>query len=134
MGKREHSNRQPWHVPAWEWAIAAVGAFLVLGMIGFMTYRAMHEGSPVPDLHVQARQVHARGGNFVVELQVRNDGGGATNVAIEGELVAGGTLVESASVTLDYVPARSRRQAGLIFSRDPRQHALRLRATGYQTP
>lgn len=134
MGKPRQSGKQPWHVPAWEWAIAAVGALLVLGMTGFMTYRAMHVGSPVPDLHVQAQQVHAGSGDFVVELQVSNEGGGATNVAIEGELVNEGKLVESANVTLDYVPARSRRQAGLIFSADPRQYTLRLRATGYEPP
>jgi uncharacterized protein (TIGR02588 family) len=37
-------------------------------------------------------------------------------------------------VTIDYVPSRSSRKAGLFFMRDPREFDLSLRALGYQSP
>ena len=40
----------------------------------------------------------------------------------------------TAATTLDYVPRFSTRQAGLLFSRDPRDGTLALRALGYAEP
>jgi len=126
-------RKQP-RIPPWEWAVAALGAGVVIGLIALMGHRALQEESPVPSLHVEAREVHARAGGFVVLLDVRNSGSGAANVAIEGELRDGESMIESSGVTLDYVPADSHREAGLIFTRDPSRHQLQLRATGYESP
>jgi uncharacterized protein (TIGR02588 family) len=130
------SNKKFQHVPAWEWAVAAVGAVVVTGMLGFMGYRALQaDGERIPDLHVEARAIHARGESFVVVVDVRNDGGGdAALVAIEGELVDAGTTLETSDASLSYVPAGSQREAGLLFTYDPARYQLRLRATGYEKP
>lgn len=135
MGKQANktSGKRP-RIPAWEWVVAAMGASLVAGLLAFMGYRAMHGDAQVPELHVDVQQIQSVNGGYVVVLDVRNTGGGAANVAIEGTLGDGGNTIESSGVTLDYVPADSRRQAGLFFTKDPSRHYLRLRATGYESP
>lgn len=125
---------EPARIPLWEWIIAALGAALVMGMIGFMGHRALQENPAVPDLRVVPREVHPSANGFVVMLDVRNSGAGAANVAIEGTLDDRGDIIESSGVTLDYVPADSHREAGLLFRRDPSRHRLQVRATGYASP
>ena len=58
----------------------------------------------------------------------------AAAVSIEGTLRDGGQTVETSTATLSFVPGHSERKAGLIFTRDPRRHALEVRATGYEEP
>lgn len=133
-GRSTQTGKKKQSIPWWEWAVAALGAAMVIGLIGFMGYRAMQADAPVPELRVKAREVHARAIGFVVILDVGNTGAGAANVAIEGTLTNGDGIIESSNVTLDYVPADSHREAGLLFTRDPSRHQLQLRATGYELP
>ncbi|MDQ3057827.1 MAG: hypothetical protein M3Q96_08890 [Pseudomonadota bacterium] len=121
-------------IPAWEWVVAAMGASLVACLLAFMGYRAMRGDTQVPDFQIGVQEIQSVNGGYVVALDIRNTGGGAANVAIEGTLSDGGNTIESSGVTVDYVPADSRREAGLMFTQDPSRHRLQLRATGYESP
>jgi uncharacterized protein (TIGR02588 family) len=71
----------------------------------------------------------------VVEFRAINAGAkAAAELLIEGELEGPDGPIETAEATIDYLPPRSEREGGLIFSRDPRKHELHLRAKGYVDP
>lgn len=43
-------------------------------------------------------------------------------------------IVETSKATLDYVAGYGKAQGGVMFIKDPRQHALVIRAIGFQAP
>ena len=53
---------------------------------------------------------------------------------VEGVLREKTATLEISAITMDYVPSGSQRKAGLIFSKDPRQFDLQIRAKGYVQP
>lgn len=135
-GEAAQNGREGHRKPhALEWAIGGVSALLVLAMSGFILYRALTTTGGEPDLRVAAQEVHAAGEGFRVGFIAFNRGGGtAAGVTIEGRLEDDGEIVETSRVTIDYVPAQSEQRGGLFFSRDPRQHRLRIEAAGYTRP
>lgn len=121
--------------PILEWIAGGVGLVLTLGLVGALALDALSAGDAPPDLRVSQTAVHERVGAYVVEVRVDNRGDrAAAAVEIEGELTLDGAEPEVASVTLDYVPQGSTRQAGLVFSQNPRNGRLALRALGYVDP
>jgi uncharacterized protein (TIGR02588 family) len=122
--------------PLLEWISAAIGAAIAITLLAFIAaeaVRSVPEAPPV--LEVRPTALKGRQGLYIVEVTVANRSGQtAAAVNIEGELRQGGTSVEKSSATLSYVPGFSEREAGLIFSRDPRQFQLQVRATGYEKP
>ena len=72
---------------------------------------------------------------FVVHVRVRKTGGEtASGVTVAGALKAGGNTTEQATTTVSYVPPTSFREAALVFTRDPRDAKLTVRAAGYELP
>lgn len=122
--------------PVLEWVSAAVGAVLAIGILVFIAIEALDSSASRPPLlEVRPTGVFQGSGLYVVEVTVANrTGQTAAAVEIQGELMQGGSSVETSNATLSYVPGHSERNAGLIFSRDPRAHQLQVRATGYEQP
>ena len=129
-------GRQPRQaVPLLEWMVAALGVVLVGGAIVFLVYHSATRGQTPPDVRVAAERVLELDHGYVVQFRVLNDGGSAAaQVTIEGELVGPDGVTERGEAVLDYLPPRSDREGGLLFTSDPRQGELRLRATGYAKP
>jgi uncharacterized protein (TIGR02588 family) len=122
-------------IPVTEWVVAALGALLVAGTIGYLVYLATTRDDTPPDVRVVEQAVHALQSGWLVEFRAVNAGSqAAAQLLIEGELRGPDGPVETSEATIDYLPARSAREGGLIFSRDPRRHELRLRAKGYVDP
>lgn len=122
-----------------EWALAAVSALLVLGAIGVLLHEALGEPSTPPLVVVTVEAVRpvgeTSGAGYLVEFRAENRGQTtAARVHVEGTLRRGAETVETASTTLDYVPAEARRQGGLYFTEDPRAYELEVRPTGYDLP
>lgn len=119
-----------------EWLCAAIGAAMTLGTIGFLSYEGFSEpDGAVPRLAVAVDSVASQPSGYLVGFTARNDGEAtAAAVRVVGELRRGGEVVQTSEVTLDYVPEASERAGGLIFSLDPADHTLDLRATGYARP
>lgn len=122
--------------PVLEWVSAAVGAVLAIGILIFISIEALDSSASRPPLlEVRPTAVAGAGGFYVVEVTVANRSGQtAAAVEIQGELMQGGSSVETSNATVSYVPGHSERNAGLIFSRDPRAHQLQVRSTGYERP
>ena len=130
---KERQPRQA--VPLLEWIVAALGAILVGGAIAYLVYHSMTRGQTPPDIRVGAEQVLELGHGYVVQFRALNEGGSAAaQVTIEGEVVGPDGATERGEAVLDYLPPRSDRAGGLLFTSDPRQGELRLRATGYAKP
>jgi uncharacterized protein (TIGR02588 family) len=127
-GERESVSR-------WEWVVAALSAVVVLGAIGAMLYQAFTTDDAPPDVTIAVEDIRDLGGGYLVEFSARNGGGStAAGLAVEGTLEADTGEVETATATLDYVPARASRGGGLYFRNDPRDYRLTVRAKGYERP
>lgn len=119
----------------WERIIAVTGLALVAVLLAYLGYQAVANHAKPPFIVVEIDDVKRNPGSYLVQFSARNLGDDtAAGVLITGELTRGGVVVESAQVTLGYIPAQSTRGGGLFFTRDPLTHALRLHASGYATP
>ena len=118
-----------------ELTIGALGGLLAAAVIGFLVWQASTTVPRPADLEVQIVGMTQANSNYRVEVRVRNIGGRtAAGAVVQGSLADGGTTVETSHVTLDYVPADSVVRATLLFSRDPRPLALRVRPVSYHSP
>ena len=122
-------------ISRWEWVAGAIGSVLVAAALWVLVSDALAPATP-PDLRITVSSITPAGATrHRVAFTARNLGSeAAAEVVVEGTLVraAGDTL--RATVTLDYVPGRSRRSGGLFFDADPRAGELSLRAVGYAEP
>ena len=116
--------------PLLEWVASALGLVLILFVMGVIARDAFNGSAGLaPDIQVAATGVRQSDIGFLVEFEARNlSPVTAAQVAIEGKLPGG----ETSTATIDYVPGRSARRGGLLFSTEPR--GLELRALGYQNP
>lgn len=123
-------------VPPLEWVASGIGLLLTVGLVALLAAEALKapSGAP-PSIEVRVVEVTPVDRGYVVEFAARNRRHAtAAAVEIEGELARPGGEPERSRALLDYVPGHSERRGGLFFRRDPRAHALELRALGYQEP
>lgn len=121
--------------PIAEWLVALFGAALVVGAVAFLLYQALAVKAGPPDIVLEAGAPIAAAQGYLVPVTVRNEGGRTVaGLTITGALEQEGQPLESSDATLDYVPARSARHAGLFFERDPGPLELKLALGGFQEP
>ena len=105
------------------------------GSVGFMLYQHFAEDRTPPLVAIEVQSVVPSGDGYVVTIDVTNRGSAvASGLVIEGVLNDTATAVETSTITIDYVPSGSHRQAGLYFSRDPGRFNLQIRPKGYVDP
>lgn len=122
-------------IPIWEWIVAGVGLVLVASVIGFLIYEAFTGNRLPPDIKLSVDSVVQTGNGYLVKVTAVNEGGQtAEGVNIEGELRTGTESLERSRTTIDYLPPRSEKRAGLFFTRDPRKFELHVRPLGYEEP
>lgn len=121
--------------PTWQWMIAAVSTLALLGLLGFVLYEAITGTGLPPVVTVRPERVLETPNGYLVEVGVYNTGGTtAAALQIEGTLKRDTATVETSTATITFVPANSEREAGLYFTKDPRQHRLETPALGYDHP
>lgn len=122
----------------WEWVAAVVSFVLAAAAISFLLLDAADAPDPPPAIEIAIDSVTAAGSGYLVEIHAHNTSATpAAAVVIEGALSPGAgadTEPERSRITLDYLPGKSSRAAGLFFSRDPGQGTLVIRPLGYQAP
>lgn len=116
--------------PLLEWIASAIGLVLILGVMAVVARDAFNGSAGMaPDINIVARAPEQMGGRWLVRFEAHNlSPVTAAQVTIEGASPGG----ETSTAVIDYIPGRSTRGAGLIFSREPA--GVRLRALGYQDP
>lgn len=129
-------RRQRSETSALEWIAAAIGGLILLGMLGLIGAQALEPAvDEPPQIHVRAGPIQRAGDHYLVEVTATNPSGQAAgSVEIEGELKQGEEAVETSGATIAFVPGHSEREAGLLFTRDPRGLTLEVRAKGYELP
>lgn len=129
------SRRDPEVSSKGERLVAVLGVILVVALLGFLAYQALAGAEGGPQLSVDVARIDRAGNQFVVHARIRNDGGmTARSVSVSGALTDGGRTLEQATTTVSYVPPTSFRDAALVFTRDPRDVKLSVRAAGYELP
>jgi uncharacterized protein (TIGR02588 family) len=115
--------------------LAALGMLFVLGSFTMLVRESIVAGPPAADISIQVDEIRPSAHGYLVSLKIRNSGNAtAASLSVEGVLKRGGTSVETSLVTVDYVAAGSVRDAALLFSNDPRQSEVTVRAKGYIEP
>lgn len=119
-----------------EWVAAALGAAVVIAMVGCLTWYGFQGANGAPDVTiVRNGPAVATSGGYRVEFTARNAGGAtAGQLRIEGELSIGGRVAERSVMTMDYLPSHSERRGGLFFRQDPGAGELSIYPTGYEKP
>ncbi len=118
-----------------EWATGLVSLLLVLGMIVWIAVEAMTQEDVPPSFDVAVTGGAPVEGGFRLEFDILNQGTTtAAGVLVRAEVVQAQQVIDTAEVTLDYVPARSKASGGLFLLQDPSRQELRLRAVGYADP
>lgn len=114
--------------PVLEWLMSGLGLLLTLAVLVLILKEAFAPIEPAAlTLRLEGSRPVARG--WIAEVEVENTGDTtAAAVEIEGQLGD-----ETASVSLDYVPAGGTETVVLGFSGDPRS-GLSLRALGWSEP
>jgi uncharacterized protein (TIGR02588 family) len=115
--------------------LAALGLAFVLGSFALMLREAFTGGKPVAELTITVDEILRSNHGYLVSLVIENKGAAtAAALVVEGVLSKGGQEVETSVLTVDYVPAGSRRDAALFFAADPGQGDLAVRPKGYVEP
>lgn len=129
MAKTPASKAPPAHPPAvLEWAMGGLGLLLTVGLLVIVGQEALSTPTPV-DLSLRLIGARPVADGWIAQVEIENTGDlTAAAVEIEGKLGA-----ETASATLDYVPAGATEQIVLGFAADPRQ-GLTLRPLGWSEP
>ncbi len=118
-----------------EWSVFALGLVLVAGILGYLVWYALTlEGRP-PIISVETGQPRHQADSYVVPVMVANEGDQtAEHVQIEVWISVAGVELETATIELDFVPSRSKREAWASFVNDPAKNQVRARIVSYQKP
>ena len=111
-----------------EWAMGGLGLLIVLAVLAVVVMEASGPRLPAsPEARLQSARPVA--GRWLAEVEVRNSGDRtAAAVEVEGRLGD-----QTATATLDYLPARGRETVVLTFDADPRG-AVELSVPGWAEP
>jgi uncharacterized protein (TIGR02588 family) len=120
----------------WEWVAAAIGAALVIAVIGFMAYQAIAARADLyPRISVSVDTIIGYGDGYIVEFRAENTGSATVaGLLVKGRISSDTGVVEESEVTIDFVPPKSRQRGGLLFTEDPRAYRLEVRPAGYDRP
>ncbi len=123
---RSHASR----TPLAEWIVGGLGLLAVAAMLAVLLLETAAGPPTPPRLSLDAGSATRGPSGWVLPVTARN-AGGRTAAAVDIQGVLG---EETATATLDYVPAQGSAEAGLIFAADPRGRPVSLRVAGYAEP
>lgn len=131
--KSKHPEAQE---PHWiEWVTGVLSSLVVIGILAWVGYEALTQDAKPPDLVIQVGQDDVMEAGHRVEFQVLNRSDRtAAAVTVRGEVIDAGTVLESAEVILDYVPADSKAGGAFIFITDTTNREIRIQPRGYADP
>ena len=129
------SALRPQATSAWEWAIAMVGALLVVGTVSYLIYFEASTTLRPPQVTIERQIIKRSGNKYLVSFTARNQTSAtAAGLRIRGELRQDGRIVESSELSFDYLPGFSTRQGYFYFQQDPSVGELQVFAMSYVDP
>lgn len=117
-----------------EWLAAAIGLTIFIALFAVILRQEIGQGrAAAPDLAIEDVRVTPTPGGSLVQFTVHNRSDQtAAAVSVEGK--PAGAASPPSTVTIDYVPAKSRVSAGLIFAGDMKGRPVEIRPVGYRRP
>ena len=130
------TKRKQENIPAAEWAVAGLGAAMVVVALIVLVGDAMRADGEPAAITFTVDTVVAAPAGYLAKVTARNTGSEtAAGLVIHGVLHgADGAAVETSELVLDYLPGRSTRAIVFMFTRDPAMHRLSVTARAYQAP
>lgn len=123
------------NTPTWEKILGMFGFILLCSGFAYFIWVALTERNTPADISFHIAEINALQNGYLVELQIENHG--SQSIAafqFEGHLQSLEGEVETSTAEVDYVPAHSKKYAGLFFNNDPRKGKLIFKSLGYQEP
>lgn len=120
-----------------EWITFGIALSLLATLIGLViaAWTDPHHQQPPLIETAQEGTIREAAGQFYVPFRVTNTGGGtAESVQVIGELEINGEVVESGEQQIDFLSSGEAETGAFIFSQDPTQGAVKLRAASYKLP
>lgn len=118
-----------------EWTVFAASVIVIAAVIALLVRDAMSSRDAPPDLRVTVGAASQSSGGFVMPVQIENAGDTTAEQAkVAVRLLEDGTEVETAELTVAFVPGKSKRTGAVVFSRDPRCCSIEARAVSYEDP
>lgn len=111
-----------------------ISGILLLAVLGYLVWDGTRASSPA-QFSTIIEPARSSGDHFYLPVSVDNIGGESVQgLGLTVELLEGESVLESSSVTLDWLPEGSTRRVVLVFERDPAGLRKRVRFGGYQVP
>jgi uncharacterized protein (TIGR02588 family) len=115
-----------------EWVSLVIAVLLLAAVIGLVVALWMSPARNPARFRVDRGAIRSEAGLYYLQITVINEGDATgAQVSVEGKLTSA-TGDETSSTTFDFIPARSRAEGTLIFSRDPA--AAEVRVASFQQP
>ncbi|HVK82242.1 MAG TPA: hypothetical protein VM915_16690 [Verrucomicrobiae bacterium] len=123
------------NTPVLEWIMGGAGALIFAVLVGFTAWCAVMGGDGPPIVAAQVQEVIDTAHGHIVKIEVQNTGDTtAADATLIAALRVGGEIVETHTLTFDYLPRHSSRRGGFVFARDPRDGQLIVVGDGYVDP
>ncbi|MBW3633075.1 MAG: TIGR02588 family protein [Chloroflexi bacterium] len=118
-----------------EWTTLAIGAFLILALVGLVTYLYVSGNNrpPVVEAMPLAREIRRAEGVYYVPIEVTNRGGRtAEDVVIQAELSTGEGAPEVTEFTIDFLAGDETAEGTVVFVSDPSAGALTVGVASFR--
>lgn len=118
-----------------EWTVFAISAVLLAGVMIVLVQAGMQAGDEPPLLVIETGPSTVTRGGYRIPVLIRNTGQTtAEDVLVNVELVSGESRIESAELTVPFVPRHSEREGWVLFQRDPGCCTVRAHAVAFNAP
>lgn len=121
--------------PLLEWVLGVVGMLLLAAMVTFLVFQGLKDEGTPGAVRLVSESIVAVDDGYLVKVGVHNLGAQTlADLNLKVRLLERETEVESAQLTIDYLPGHATRKAGAFLRHDPSRYRLELVAEGYQEP
>lgn len=120
-----------------EWTTLAIALLIVAFLVGLLIHVWIQEDKrpPIVAVMTSTSEIVEIQGQFYVPFSVTNVGGGtAEAVQVVSELRINGEVVEAGEQTISFLSKNEEEKGMFIFTQDPKQGALSVRAASYSLP
>lgn len=119
-----------------EWLVFAIGLALIVPIVAYLAYDAATLGHEPPVVEVQVGAAEARGNVYMIPVTLENLGDRtAESVVVEISLLEGDEELETAELTVDFLPRQSTRSGWVTFTIDPETvDDIEAHVLGFQEP
>ncbi|MEQ9620913.1 TIGR02588 family protein [Coleofasciculus chthonoplastes] len=120
-----------------EWVSFTIALFILITIVGLVTFRGLGRDSQPPILCVTVKQTDIRQVEmqYYVPFTVTNSGGRtAESVQVMAELTTAAGVQESGEQTINFLSSGEIQEGAFIFSHPPQEGDLKVRVASYKLP